>query len=319
MLKLEKVGKVWYVIGTSKGVRVRRSTKCEVWDDALEKMAELNEGLVKEGVLPKGRAVLFKDLVTIYKGGKEKARREVSRKTDSLLGKVSELFGHIGVRDFKLMTPMDVLDEGLWNRSEGTKKKYMGMLCAVWNYSAKRGLCKAISFEKNYRDGKVMEFINEPLRNRLIDDIKCHDERASKVMEFLFLTGVRYSEARRILPTNVCLKEVKVHNFKGANGRRSERTIPLNERARDLVVDGCLTGMPEDTSWLRSKLQDSCGRLGESQWRVHDARHSFASILVNKGVGLSVVRDLLGHSSVTTTERYAKVSRDGLEHAVNVL
>jgi len=40
---------------------------------------------------------------------------------------------------------------------------------------------------------------------------------------------------------------------------------------------------------------------------------------VNKGVGLSVVRDLLGHSSVTTTERYAKVSRDGLEHAVNVL
>ena len=237
----------------------------------------------------------------------------------SLLHKICELFGHISVGEFSLMTPMDVLDEGLWNGSAGTKKKYMGMLCAVWNYSAKRGLCKAISFEKNYRDGKVMEFINEPLRNRLIDDIKCHDERASKVMEFLFLTGVRYSEARRILPTNVCLKEVKVHNFKGANGRRSERTIPLNERARDLVVDGCLTGMPEDTSWLRSKLQDSCGRLGESQWRVHDARHSFASILVNKGVGLSVVRDLLGHSSVTTTERYAKVSRDGLEHAVNVL
>jgi hypothetical protein len=35
MLKLEKVGKVWYVIGTRRGVRVRRSTKCEGWDDAL--------------------------------------------------------------------------------------------------------------------------------------------------------------------------------------------------------------------------------------------------------------------------------------------
>lgn len=319
MLRLKKTGKVWYVVGNSRGVRVRRSTKCEDWNDALATMAQMNEGLVKEGVLPSSRRVLFSDLVEVYKGGQEKSRRDVSSKTMSLLHKICELFGHISVSEFSLMTPMDTLDEGLWNRSEGTKKKYMGMLCAVWNYSAKRGLCKAISFEKNYRDGKVMEFINEPLRNRLIDDIKCHDERASKVMEFLFLTGVRYSEARRIPPTNVCPREVKVHNFKGAKGRRSERTIPLNERARDLVVDGCLTGMPEDTSWLRSKLQDSCGRLGESQWRVHDARHSFASILVNKGVGLSVVRDLLGHSSVTTTERYAKVSKDGLNDAVNAL
>ena len=319
MLKLEKVGKVWYVIGTSKGVRVRRSTKCEVWDDALEKMAELNEGLVKEGVLPKGRAVLFKDLVTIYKGGKEKARREVSRKTDSLLGKVSELFGHIGVRDFKLMTPMDVLDEGLWNRSEGTKKKYMGMVTAVWNYSAKRGLVRPIVFEKGYRDGRVNEFIDEPLRGRLLDAMREADQRASEVMEFLFLTGVRYSEMRRINTNDVMSKGVKVYNFKGVNGRKAERIVPLNDRAREIVSCGCLDGLAEDTSWLRNKLQDACRRIGEDSWRVHDARHSFASVLVGKGIELGVVRDLLGHSSVTTTERYAKVSRAGLERAVDAL
>jgi len=319
MLKLEKVGKIWYVIGTSKGVRVRRSTKCEGWDDALEKMAQLNEGLVKEGVLPKGRAVLFKDLVSVYRGGNERARREVSRKTDSLLGKVSELFGHVGVREFKLMTPMDMLDEGLWDKSEGTKKKYMGMLCAVWNYSAKRGLVKPIVFEKNYRDGRVNEFISEGVRDRLIEDMRGVDVRASEVMEFLFLTGVRYSEMRRIDGGDVLAKGVRVYNFKGVNGRRAERIVPLNERARDIVSSGCLSGLAEDTSWLRGRLQDACRRMGEGCWRVHDARHSFASVLVGKGIELGVVRDLLGHSSVTTTERYAKVSRVGLERAVDAL
>ena len=276
MLKLEKVGKVWYVIGTRRGVRVRRSTKCEGWDDALEQMQEFNESLVKDGVLPTGRAILFTDLVSIYKGGKEKARREVSRKQDSLISKVVELFGHIGVREFKLMTPMDVLDEGLWDRSE-------------------------------------------PLRDRLLIDMKSVDGRASAVMEFLFLTGVRYSEMRRISMDDVREKGVMVYNFKGVNGRRAERIVPLNERAREIINSGCLKGLPEDTSWLRGKLQDACRRMGEDCWRVHDARHSFASVLVGKGTELVVIRDLLGHSSVTTTERYAKVSRAGLEQAINAL
>jgi integrase len=319
MLKLEKVGKVWYVIGTRRGVRVRRSTKCEGWDDALEQMQEFNESLVKDGVLPTGRAILFTDLVSIYKGGKEKARREVSRKQDSLISKVVELFGHIGVREFKLMTPMDVLDEGLWDRSEGTKKKYMGMVTAIWNYSAKRGFVKPIVFEKGYRDGRVDEFIDEPLRDRLLIDMKRFDGRASAVMEFLFLTGVRYSEMRRISMDDVREKGVMVYNFKGVNGRRAERIVPLNERAREIINSGCLKGLPEDTSWLRGKLQDACRRMGEDCWRVHDARHSFASVLVGKGTELVVIRDLLGHSSVTTTERYAKVSRVGLEQAINAL
>ena len=319
MLRLKKSGKIWYVVGNSRGVRVRRSTKCEDWNDALATMAKMNESLVKEGVIPSSRRVLFSDLVEVYKGGQEKSRRDVSSKTMSLLHKICELFGHISVGEFSLMTPMDVLDEGLWNRSDGTKKKYMGMVTAVWNYSAKRGLVRPIVFEKGYRDGRVNEFIDEVLRDRLLIDMRGVDQRASEVMEFLFLTGVRYSEMRRIGGNDVMSKGVRVYNFKGMNGRKAERIVPLNNRAREIVSGGSLNGLPEDTSWLRGKLQDACRRTGEDCWRVHDARHSFASVLVGKGIELGVVRDLLGHSSVTTTERYAKVSRAGLEHAVDVL
>jgi hypothetical protein len=51
--------------------------------------------------------------------------------------------------------------------------------------------------------------------------------------------------------------------------------------------------------------------------RWHDLRHEHASRLVELGVPLSQVRDLLGHASITTTERYDNQRPDALEAAVN--
>ena len=50
--------------------------------------------------------------------------------------------------------------------------------------------------------------------------------------------------------------------------------------------------------------------------RFHDLRGEFASRLVEKGVPLSQVRDLLGHSSIVTTERYDRQRFEALEVAV---
>ncbi|MEV0311415.1 tyrosine-type recombinase/integrase [Nonomuraea fuscirosea] len=37
--------------------------------------------------------------------------------------------------------------------------------------------------------------------------------------------------------------------------------------------------------------------------RVHDARHTAATLLIEQGVGISVVQEILGHSQLTTTKR----------------
>ncbi|SDL13004.1 tyrosine-type recombinase/integrase [Nonomuraea jiangxiensis] len=42
--------------------------------------------------------------------------------------------------------------------------------------------------------------------------------------------------------------------------------------------------------------------------RVHDARHTAATLLIEQGVNIRVVQQVLGHTRVTTTERYAHVS-----------
>lgn len=58
---------------------------------------------------------------------------------------------------------------------------------------------------------------------------------------------------------------------------------------------------------------------GIEDFRIHDLRHTFASWLVSEGVELVKVRDLLGHTSIKMTERYAHLMPDRLHDAVEVL
>ena len=56
---------------------------------------------------------------------------------------------------------------------------------------------------------------------------------------------------------------------------------------------------------------------GLSEVRMHDLRHSFASLLVNSGRSLYEVQHLLGHAQAKTTQRYAHLSQETLLDAAN--
>ena len=49
-------------------------------------------------------------------------------------------------------------------------------------------------------------------------------------------------------------------------------------------------------------------RAGVRDARVHDARHTAATLLIEQGVHIRVVQEVLGHTRVTTTERYTHVA-----------
>jgi hypothetical protein len=57
-----------------------------------------------------------------------------------------------------------------------------------------------------------------------------------------------------------------------------------------------------------------CRRQGTG-FRLHDLRHSFASVAVMSGASLFDVQKLLGHKSIEMTQRYAHLSADALKEA----
>jgi integrase len=71
-----------------------------------------------------------------------------------------------------------------------------------------------------------------------------------------------------------------------------------------------LVGLPR--AWARiqkiAKLEDV---------RIHDLRHSFASIGVSSGLGLPIIGAILGHTQAATTQRYAHLSNDPLKAAAD--
>lgn len=145
------------------------------------------------------------------------------------------------------------------------------------------------------------------------------------VVTMLLLTGARKREvldakwqdfdlSRRIwrIPMS---KSGKARHVPLADGAMNVlATMPRNLHT-DYVFANPKTNKPYRSifsSWNTARKQ-----AGLADVRMHDLRHSFASLLINSGRTLYEVQHILGHTQVKTTQRYAHLSQDTLLDAAN--
>jgi integrase len=140
-------------------------------------------------------------------------------------------------------------------------------------------------------------------------------------------TGMRRGELLSLQWSDVNLA-AKLVTVTGVNAKSGHtRRIPLNAEAL-AVLEGW-QGRQERTDGLVFPGADG-GRMDNinRSWRgvasaaklvdfkFHDLRHSFASKLVQAGVDLYTVKELLGHSEIAMTEKYSHLAPDNLRAAV---
>lgn len=78
-------------------------------------------------------------------------------------------------------------------------------------------------------------------------------------------------------------------------------------------------GQPFDHRSITRRLRIVCERAGLRRIGWHTLRHTFASHLVMRGVPLTAAKELMGHTSITTTMRYSHLAPSILREAIDML
>jgi integrase/recombinase XerD len=158
--------------------------------------------------------------------------------------------------------------------------------------------------------------------------------RNSALIEILYATGARVSEIVDLDISNVSeIANTTTLKLSGKGGK--ERVIPIGIYARKSLDQYLTLSRPVlvrkkmSSSLFLNSRGDSLSR--QSAWEIiaslaeraniqtrvtpHAIRHSFATHLLDGGADIRVVQELLGHSSVTTTQIYTLVTIDKLRES----
>jgi len=139
-------------------------------------------------------------------------------------------------------------------------------------------------------------------------------EEAQRLILLAAFTGMRRSEIRRL--DKDCWRRPNIVLPSKTKGGRP-RVIPLVPELH-WIMDHIPFQISE---WdLRQDWEQARNALSLEHVRMHDLRHTFASWLVeNPEVPLTVIRDLMGHSSLVVTSKYSHLRTDALEKAIGTL
>jgi integrase len=157
------------------------------------------------------------------------------------------------------------------------------------------------------------------------------DDRASGIIRLCMLTGARVGEVRQARFEDFNLEHLSWTKPASTTKQRRVHRVPISDEAaaivrqrRLAVVKGAPWLFPGDTPgqpvkeirrfWARLQKE-----VGIADVRIHDLRHTFASLLVSGGASLEMIGKLLGHSQMQTTQRYAHLMDSPLRAGVGAV
>ncbi|HLW80216.1 MAG TPA: tyrosine-type recombinase/integrase [Terriglobia bacterium] len=187
-----------------------------------------------------------------------------------------------------------------------------------------------VRYVQKYREERRERFLSAEEMGRLGDALAEAARDGSQLpgtilaVRLLALSGMRRTEVLTLKWEYVDLERACIRLPDSKTGRK---TVPLGAPALDLlaqaprvegnpyVCPGDRHGAPLvgiDKAWARL-----CKRAGLVGVRIHDLRHSWASVGAAAQLGLPVIGRVLGHSSTSTTQRYAHLADDPLRAAAD--
>ena len=215
------------------------------------------------------------------------------------------------------------------SRSAATSNRYFAVLMRMLNLAVQWAYLERNPMVglKKYPENNARErYLGTGEIAGLLKELETWPNRSiAGLLRFLLFTGVRRGEAMGLSWDRVNLDNATIFLNKTKSGRT--RTVLLNTLAvevlRDMAAlrrDGhpfVFPGHSRNTPLKapRNAFKSLCRKLKLDDLKMHDLRHSFASLAVNAGASLYDVQKLLGHANSAMTQRYSHLSDHTLRAA----
>lgn len=212
---------------------------------------------------------------------------------------------------------------------KGTASRTVGLLGGIFSYAVDCGLIESnpVHGVKRFPDKKgdrylssvEMLHLGQALNKAAQNEF---NQNAISIIKLLILTGARKNEIESVAWSAVDLESGHLRLKDSKTGQKlitlSTPAIEILQRAKQTQSstyafpassgDGYYQGTPK--VWQKIRIMADLNDV-----RLHDLRHSFASVAVSGGASLPIIGALLGHTDSTTTQRYAHLQNDPIRAA----
>jgi integrase len=175
--------------------------------------------------------------------------------------------------------------------------------------------CRGV--ERNHEERRY-RYLTPAELERLVKALSEYsDQTAANAIRLLLLTGARSGEVLTATWEQIDLDAGTWTKPSSHTKQKHEHRIPLSAPTRQLLAgiartdDRVFPGLGQ----IRDDWAAICRKAGLEGVRVHDLRHTHASILASAGLSLPIIGSLLGHTQPGTTARYAHLFDDPLRAA----
>lgn len=247
----------------------------------------------------------------------------------------------LGNRPFKTIKPIhiekikkNISSEG---RSPRTVQYVFATIRQVWNRARADGLVFDDSPTKKVKipriDNKRIRFLSQDEAEALLENLSIRNMQTHDMSLLSLDTGMRAAEIFALTWGNVDTERGIISVFDAKGGSRfsymTERVKKMflrrGPKGRERLVftdkkGGILKEMPQTFRTAVKALRFN-EHIPDRRERVvfHTLRHTFASWLVEAGEDIYVVKKLMGHASISMTERYSHLSPGTLRNAIQKL